>query len=146
MDFEFFRPVLSGLIGGILAIIFCGALSRWVPRICDDKSATTLIRQNRIAIWVANTLFFGGLVAGIAVYQLGFLPSTDWRGLALGSGGGSLAALAVLPLQAILKGHSPKEAYVAYAIAQKTPIVLVYGILVLCATSFAVAASSLLAG
>ncbi len=146
MDFESIRPVFSGLVGGFLAILFCHALSRWVPQVCNGKSAATLIRENRVAIWLANALFFGGLLAGIAFYQLGFLPSSDWRGLALGAGGGSIAALVALPLLAFVTGHRPKEAYVAYAVSQKTPVVLVYGILMLCAASFTAAVTSLLFG
>lgn len=144
MDFDLIRPVFSGLVGGVLAVFFCYALSRWVPQVCNGKSAETLIRENRAAIWIANALFLGGLLAGIAIYQLGFLPNDDWRGLALGAGGGSLAALLVLPLLALMMGRSPKEAYVAYAISLKTPVALVYGILMLCAVAFAAAFSSLL--
>lgn len=146
MDFESIRPLFSGLVGGLLAILFCHVLSRWVPQVCNGKSAATLIRENRAAIWLANGFFFGGLLAGIAIYQLGFLPSDDWRGLALGAGGGSLAALGALAVLAFVTGHSPKEAYVAYAVSQKTPVVLVYGILMLCIASFAAAVASLLAG
>lgn len=129
-----------------MAIFFCHALSRWVPKVCNGKSAATLIRENRAAIWLANGFFFGGLLAGIAIYQFGFLPSDDWRGLALGAGGGSLAALGSLAVLAFVTGRRPKEAYVAYAVSQKTPVVLVYGMLILCAASFAAAAASLLAG
>lgn len=146
MDFESVRPVFSGLCGGLLAILFCHALSRWVPQVCNGKNAATLIRENRAAIWLANGLFFGGLLAGIAFYQFGFFPRDDWRGLALGAGGGSLAALGSLAMLAFVTGRSPKEAYVAYAVSQQTPVVLVYGILMLCIASFAAAVASLLAG
>lgn len=145
MDLESIRPVFSGLLGGALAILFCHALSRWVPQVCNGKSAATLIRENRVAIWIANVLFFGGILVGIAIYQLGFLASSDWRGIALGAGGGSVAALLALPLLAFATGRNPKEAYVAYAVSQRTPIVLVYGILMLCSASFAAAVTSLLA-
>lgn len=146
MNFESIRPVFSGLGGGVLAILVCHALSRWVPEVCNGKSASTLIRENRAAIWLANGLFFVGLLAGISIYQFGFLPGDDWRGLALGAGAGSLAALGALAMLAFVTGHSPKEAYVAYAVSQKAPVVLVYGILMLCIASFAAAVASLLAG
>jgi len=146
MDLESIRPVFSGLVGGLLAILFCYGLSRWVPQVCNRKSAATLVRENRAGIWLANGIFFGGLLAGIAIYQFGFLPNDDWRGLALGAGAGSLAALGALAVLALVTGHSLKEAYVAYAVSQKTPVVLVYGILLLCTASFAAAVASLLAG
>lgn len=145
MDFEIARPLFSGLAGGILATFFCMLLRRWVPEVCNGKDASILMRENRVGVWLANALFFCGIAAGIAIYQLGLLPSSDWRGLALGVGGGSIVALSVLFLFALARGKSPKEAYVAFAIAQSTPIALLYGILMLSVAAFAAAAASLLA-
>nr|WP_315495289.1 hypothetical protein [uncultured Rhodoferax sp.] len=143
MEIELIRPAISGLAGGLIAIIFCRALAEWVPEVCNGKSAQTLIRQNRPGIWLANIFFLGGILAGIAIYQLGFLPNSDWRGFALGIGGGSICALLALLLMALATRHSPKEAYVAFAVSQQTPIAILYGGLVLCATAFVSAAVSL---
>ncbi|MYN26850.1 hypothetical protein [Duganella levis] len=143
MEFESIRPIISGLLGGLLAIAFCIALARWVPRIFNGKNAETLIRQNRISIGIANFLLFLGLLVGICIYMSGFLLNDDWRGLALGAGGGSIAALAALPLVALVTGNRPKEAYVAFAISQKTPVPLLYGVLVLAVALFVTAATSL---
>lgn len=68
----------------------------------------------------------------------------DWRSAGLGIGGGCIAALAMLALVAKVSGHSPKEAYVAYAISQQTPMALLYGILVLGVVSFVMAGASLI--
>lgn len=144
MDLELARPILSGFAGGILAAFFCQLLSRWVPEVCNGKTASDLILENRKVIWLANALFFGGFLAGFAIYELELLPRSDWRGFALGLGGGSILALTVLFLLALFRGRSPKESYVAFAIAQSTPIALLYGILILSATSFAAALASLL--
>jgi hypothetical protein len=133
----------SELFSASLAIFFCNALSRWVPQVCNGKSADTLTRENRVAIWMANSFFLSGILAGIAIYSLGFLPNDDWRGLAVGTGGGSIAALTVLPVFAIASRRSVKEAYVAYAISQKTPLILVFGILMTCIALFAAAVVSL---
>ena len=132
MNFESIRPMLSGLAGGIIAIFVCRAIARWVPEVCNGKGSESLIQENRVGIWFANTFFFVGILAGIVIYQAGLLPNDDWRGLALGVGAGSAIALIMLPLPAILKGNSLKEAYVAYSISQKTPVVLLYGIFVMC--------------
>jgi hypothetical protein len=143
MEFESTRPIISGFLGGLVAIIFCAALARWVPGICNGKDAETLIRENRIGIWIANLLLFFGVLAGIGIYMFGVLLNDDWRGLALGAGGGSIAALAALPVIALVTGNSPKEAYVAFAISQKTPVSLLYGLLVLVVALFLTAATSL---
>jgi membrane-associated HD superfamily phosphohydrolase len=144
MEIESIRPILSGLLGGLLAIFFCNALSRWIPQICNGKSAEILIRENRVAIWLANALLFGGLIASIAIIQTGLLLNDDWRSAGLGAGGGCIAALAVLAAMALVTGHSPKEAYVAYAISQRTPMALLYGILVVGVVSFVVAGASVI--
>jgi len=145
MSFDIARPLVSGLVGGIVAAFFCVLLSRWVPSVCNGKNTEMLARENRIAIWIANALFFLGFVVGIAIYQVGLLPNNDWRGLAVGVGGGSVLALAVLCLFSLVQGRNPKEAYVAFAIAQGTPILLLYGILMLSIAAFAAAVASLLA-
>jgi hypothetical protein len=145
MDFEFTNPVISGVAGGLLAAVFCRALARWVPEVCNGKSSAMLLRENRIQIWIANCLFFSGILAGFALVQLRVLSDTDWRVIALGLGGGGVAALASLPLLAFLRGGSAKEAYVAYAISQKCPVILLYGILILLSGWFAAALLGLLA-
>jgi hypothetical protein len=143
MDLQLLRPVISGLVGGLIAILFCRALARWVPEVCNGKKAETLISENRLGIWLANIFFFGGILAGIAIYQFGFLPNNDWRGFALGIGGGSICALIALLLMAMAAGRSPIEAYVAFAVSQQSPIAILYGGLVLCVTAFVSAAVSL---
>jgi len=102
------------------------------------------MRENRVAIWLANGFFFAGIVAGIYIYHVGLLPEDDWRGLALGVGGGSVLALGVLFTMPLAKGNRPKEAVVAYAASQKSPAILIYGVLSFCSASFAVAVTSLL--
>ena len=143
MEFESTRPMISGLLGGLAAILFCAALARWVPRIFNGNNAETLIKQNRIGILIANLLLFLGVLLGIGTYMFGFFSNDDWRGLALGAGGGSIAALSALPLIALVMGHRPKEAYVAFAISQKTPVSLLYGLLVLAVALFVTAVASL---
>jgi hypothetical protein len=144
MDSEMVRPIFSGLFGGAIAMAFCRAVSRWVPEVCNGKMTVTLLRENRVGIWVANALFLCGFLVGIGIYQLGLLPNNDWRGLAIGVGGGSILAIAALPLLACFTGSSAKEAYVAFAVSQKTPIVILYGVLVLFIVVFAIATTALL--
>jgi hypothetical protein len=143
MDFEISGPVFSGVLGASLAAGLCILLRRWVPEIYNGKNAATLVGENRAGLWLANSLFFCGIISGILIYQFGFLPKSDWRGLALGVGGGSIAALAALFLFALVRRKSPKETYVAFAIMQSTPNFLLYGMLILSIAAFAAAASSL---
>jgi hypothetical protein len=128
MDFETVRPIVSGLAGAALAAWLCHALSRWVPTVCNGKSAPQLVRENRAAIYLSNACFACGLIGAIAVYKLGHAASNDWRIAAVGFGAGAVAPVLVLPLSAATAGRAPKEALVAYAIAQKIPTALLYAI------------------
>ena len=130
MDTVSLGPVVSGLVGGVLAMLLCGAWSRWVPDVCNRKSASVLLRQNRAAIWTVNGLFFAGIGLALWLYNIGYFSRTDWRGLGFGVGIGCASVFLVLPLFALAGGRSPKEAFVAYAISQKAPIVVLYAILV----------------
>ncbi|WP_377154432.1 hypothetical protein ACFJIX_20760 [Roseateles sp. UC29_93] len=142
-EFETLRPVISGVLGGAAAMVFCAAVARWVPTVSNGKNAATLVRENRVAILVCNAIIFSGLLVGIGLYQTGIFAHNDWRGLALSVGGGSALGLLTLPLQALAARRNPREAYVAYAISQRTPIVVLYAILILVIVPAAVALSSL---
>ena len=131
MDFESIRPILSGLTGGLIATWMSVTLSRWVSTTCEFKRADILIRENKTAILISNTLFLFGLVGGVALYHFDYFVETDWRGIGLGFGFATTTPLIALPIFAVISGHKPKEAYVAFAISQKCPTVLLYIIMVL---------------
>jgi len=115
-----------------------------VPTFCNRKGADTLLRQNRAGIILANLLFFAGLGLAIALYAWDYFPSNDWRGFGLGAGFSFTAPLVVLPLSALVAGRDPREALVAFAISQKTPMVALYTLLVSGAVLFVASVTSLL--
>lgn len=129
-------PLISGIIGGIIASVLCLCLSKWVPKICNGKSAERLSSENKNAIFIANSLFFIGIVSSIAMYYVGLFKKDDWRGFAIGTGGGSIAALIFLLLFAVFNKRSPKETFVAFSISQQTPPILLYGIFTLTIGAF----------
>lgn len=145
MEFGELRPVLSGLAGGLIAIWLGTALGRWIPEVCNQKRTEILVIEYRYAIWCANILLVLGLIATMALFSLQVIRSDDWRALGIGIGGGSFAALISLAIFGISKGSPLKEAYVAYAVSQKVPLFLIYGILTICVAGFFVAVSSFLA-
>ncbi len=133
---ESWGPAISGVIGGTLATWLCAAWSKWVPTICNRKPSETLLRQNRAAIWVSNIAFFSGIFAAIFAYTEGYFPDNDWRGFGLGAGFGFSAPLVILPLFAIAGRRDPREAFVAFAISQKSPMIALYGLLIAGAALF----------
>lgn len=143
MEFESIRPVLSGVIGGVIATWLT---SRWARNLPDDynfKSRDTLLRQHRPAIWTANVLFFAGLCFGVALYRIGGYANTDWRPLLFGFGLASVLPLLALALVSVASGRSTKEAYVAFALGQGSPLWATYGILGAGVVAFAFAIASL---
>jgi hypothetical protein len=117
-----------------------------VPVASAGKAAETLLAENRTRIIAANALFFLGIVGAIFVYQKGYVPRNDWRPAGLGFGFGCVAPVLFLYLSALSGGAGRiQEAFVAYAISQKTPTALLYGMLFLGFISFFAAAASLAA-
>lgn len=139
-------PIISGILGGLLASAVCLLLQRWVPEVCNGKSRAMLIGENRVLISIANGAFFTGFPACLAIYYFGMLDNSDWRGFALGVGGGSILSLTTLVLGPMVTGNRPRETLVAYAISQQTPMIVLYAILTTAVAAFACAAVSLMMG
>lgn len=108
MEFESIRPVLSGVAGGIIATWLTSRWSRRLPSRHNGKSRDALLRQHRPAIWTANTLFFLGLIFGVALYRIGGFDHTDWRPLGLGFGLASVLPLLAIFIVSILSGRDPR--------------------------------------
>jgi len=129
MEYEALRPIASGLLGAGISIWFGRAWSRWVPTECARKSAATLKQENRVGIIVANVLFLAGLFGAVLLYQPGYFERNDWRPLGLGFGVATTAPLLWLCAYASFTGRRAKEVYVAYSISEKTPAIVLYGIM-----------------
>lgn len=124
-------PVVSGVIGGLIAMGLAWLWSGWLPKGQNGKSADTLKLQYRTEVWLANAATGAGILGALAMYFWGGYASNDWRPLALGFGFAFSAPLAVLPLVASFRGGKASEAFTAYALAQKTPPVLLFPLLAL---------------
>jgi hypothetical protein len=119
-------PVVSGVIGGLIAMGLAWLWSGWLPKGQNGKSPETLKFQYRREVWLANTATGAGMLGALAMYFWGGHASNDWRPLALGVGFAFSAPLAVLPVVASLRGGKASEAFTAYALAQKTPPMLLF--------------------
>ena len=129
MAYEILRPILSGLLGAVIAVCLGRTWSRWVPAECAKKSAATLKKENRLGIIVANCLFFAGLFGAFLLYQRGYFARNDLRPLGLGFGIASTAPLLWLCAYARLTGRRVEEVFVAYSISEQTPPIVLYGIM-----------------
>lgn len=88
-------------------------------------------------------MFFVGLCFGVALYRIGGFGNTDWRPLLWGFGLASVLPLLALALVSLASGRSIKEAYVAFALGQGSPLWATYGILSAGVVAFAFAVASL---
>jgi len=122
MEFDSIRPVISGIVGGIIATWLTSRWARTLPDSYNRKSRDTLLRQHRASIWTANVLFFAGLCFGIALYRIGGFASTDWRPMLWGFGLASVLPLLAIAVVSQVSGRSTKEAYVAFAWGQGSPL------------------------
>ena len=142
MEFSEYRPIISGLLGAVVTTWLCAAWAKWLPKGKAGKDANTILLQNRIAVILANASFFTGLGIGIYLYFGAGYASNDWRPIALSTGIAFSAPLLVLPLVAKFRGTPIAEAYVAFALNQKTPMFVLYPILALGVPLLALAVAS----
>jgi hypothetical protein len=147
MDFEMIRPVVSGLIGGVISAWLLRRLARSVPEACETKGADELVLENKVKILVSNILFFAALIGGVALYHFGHFQRNDWRGLLLAFGIAAVAPALFLFFSSIAGGaQRVKEAYVAYAVAQRVPIGVLYAGFALGSICLFVALGSVIGG
>ena len=129
MEFDSYRPIITGLVGGLIATWLTARWAKTLPREFSGKSNERLSRDHRLAVWLANALFLAGLGIGLAMYKIGGYPGTDLTPLFLGfgfSGSMPLAALLIVPR---IRGQRPAEAFYAFSVGQQSPMAVTYGIL-----------------
>lgn len=143
MDMDSIRPIISGVLGGIIATWLTARWSRGLPHSYGAKSRDQLARHHRAAISTANTLFIVGLCFGVALYRIGGFPSTDYRPLLWGFGLASVTPLLSLWLISVITGRDTKEAFVAFSWGQGSPLWVTYGILGAGVVAFLFALASL---
>jgi len=121
-------PVLSGIIGSIIAAAVCGWWLRRRPFPVSKSQQKSLVKRYKFNIRLGNALFIVPLAIAIYLFSFGVVANNDWRygllliGLALG-----------LPLFAAFvpsakHGVNFKEAILAISVKQKTPVALMLSI------------------
>jgi hypothetical protein len=130
VSFDTIRPVLSGIIGAIIAGWLVNKMARWVPAKVGTKGRKRLLQEHKSTIRVANGLALLGIGIGILCYWSGWLSRNDWRGAGLGAGLMSILPVGYMVITNAARGaEAIKECLVSYAIAQKTPVALLFGLM-----------------
>lgn len=145
MEIAALRPVLSGLVGAVIALWFLRKISRWVPTTCNGRPVAELAYKHRWKVRCANVLGFAALLSGIALYKLEFFTDNDWRGLGLAFGAACVLPALVLIVSSAFEGREAvREALVSYAVGQDTPPLLLNSIMVAGTILFFVTVASML--
>lgn len=127
MDFESVRPIVSGLIGGVISVWLLNKLANPPSKTWGTKGVDELVQENKAKILISNVLFFASIAGGLLLYHYGYFERNDWRGLALTFGVATVSPAVFLLLSSIYgDGQRFKETFLAYAVAQRVPVVVLY--------------------
>lgn len=129
MRLEEFSPVLSGLIGGLIAIWLSWAWERWIAKGYKGRSAEILLSEGRSLCWGAAIIFFGGVIAIILV-PVSVFRNDDWRGLGVITGCTMNLILFWMWLWSCWRGRTFSEAFITFSISQKIPTIVFSGVFV----------------
>lgn len=124
MDFDTLRPILSGLVGAAVAVWLAKKWKRFLPAARNPSKQAQLVRMYRFTTRCNNFLFGAGLVVPLGLYLSGVAADTDWRPAALGLGSAGVGiALVMASAPLVIRGGNAADAFRAYAIAQKSPVI-----------------------
>jgi len=140
-----FHPIVSGIIGAAIFVWLAKKWSKRIPKNTSGKGRERLLAEHKITIHIANGLALLGLISGLVTYLSGWLNKHDWRGLGLGLGLMSILPLTYITVVNAMRGiPAIKQCMVAYAISQKTPVIVLFTIMALCGIAGIVSAISLM--
>lgn len=132
MSFETIRPILSGIIGAMIAGWLATKWARWIPRTVGAKGRVQLLKEHRTTIRIANVLSFMGIMFALACYYGGWLHNNDWRGAGLGAGLMVFLPLCYIVVVNASRGmESIRECLAAYAISQRMPPIIFFTLVAL---------------
>jgi hypothetical protein len=129
MELDSYRPIITGLIGGVIATWLMARWAKNLPQTFSGKSNGQLLHEHRWAVWLANALFLAGIGIALVMYKIGGYPGTDLTPILLGFGlAGVMPVLALLAVP-LARGQRPAEALYAFSVGQHSPMGVTYGIL-----------------
>lgn len=124
------EPVISGVLGSIIAAVICGWwISKYPFKISKQKQKDLIYRYS-LSIKASNIFLLFPLLAGIILFKFGVIASDDWRFgfLMLGSAFGLPMLAALIPPKHGIRSFN--EAINAIAIKQHAPVALLLFIMV----------------
>lgn len=132
MDFDTVRPIISGLIGASVAGWLAVKWAKRLPQAKNQAKQRKLATAQKGGILAANVGAGIALATGLILYLGGILDNRDWRGFGL-----MMGLMVFLPSVVIvscnLRGGvgQIREGFMAYSLAQKTPPLLLFSLMIL---------------
>jgi len=132
MEFDSVRPIISGLIAATIAGWLAVKWAKRLPHAKNQAKQRKLAKEQKGVILAANVGAGIALATGLILYLGGILDNRDWRGLGL-----MMGLMAFLPSLVIvicnLRGGAGqiRDGFMAYSLAQKTPPILLFSLMVL---------------
>jgi hypothetical protein len=132
---ESWRPIVSGLFGGLATMGLFFALRNQVPRSSEGCDVAVLTARYKWHIRFVDIAFVAALIGSVFVYQWDWAASNDWRPLALAFGGGAVVPFLMVyaSLRADRDGSNFADFMTALAVHDGCPIWLLNGALAFCA-------------
>jgi len=104
------RPLISGIIGALLAFAVLRLLGRISPLQPKAHSLEWYAERYQWIEWAALAAFLGGIASGLFLYQSARIPTNDPRGVAVGFVLGCLGAVGtLLTICSISRSHRLNE-------------------------------------
>ena len=130
MDFDSIRPIISGLIGGVIAIWLGAKCARYLPHSKSVLKQEALVSSQRKVIRRANIGVGVSIFVGPILYFGGILDSQDWRGLGLMAGLAALLPLLIIVVSNFRGGTDGIQSGLnAFALSQKIPTPVLFYLL-----------------
>lgn len=124
------RPLLSGIIGAIIAFLLARVLCKSFPDYYSEERLENVRSEYGTLSRFLNFLSAFGFSSGLSLYYLDMLPRNDWRGFGVALG--LTATLPLLFLTIIVARRGINRAFNvlnAFARIQHTPRILIYSVL-----------------
>jgi nitrate reductase gamma subunit len=128
MEFDSIRPILSGVVGGIIAMV----VGAWWKRSQPSEvrwARQAMLQAYKGTVYLASFFVFAGIIAALLLYVYGDFEKSDLVPGALGFGGGCCAAILTLVVFPLASGRNIRHAFIAFTQSEQAPASLVYAIL-----------------
>jgi hypothetical protein len=132
MDTEWVRPIVSGILGALLASWGLRRLERYASKADPGFDAESILHRSKIRQRVAACVFFMPIAVGIYLFKAGIVATNSWYVLAAVFGTAVLLPYGYLIVTSFARNApTARDVLLAQAIKSKTPLWAYFVLIVL---------------